>query len=45
MSAEAKIAELKRELKRLREDYDDDSDVSVQSKQWQQEMRRGMAGQ
>jgi len=44
-ACEAKIAELKRELNRLREDYDDDSDVAVQSKQWQQQMRRGMAGQ
>ena len=35
---------LKRELTRLREDYDDDSDVAVKSKQWQQEMRQGAVG-
>jgi arylsulfatase A-like enzyme len=34
-----KIAELKQELERLREQYDDDSDVAVKPKSWQIEMR------
>lgn len=33
------IAEMKQELERLRTHYDDDSDVSVQSKQWQDNLR------
>jgi arylsulfatase A-like enzyme len=33
------IAELKTELERLRDHYDDDSDVSVESDEWQHEMR------
>jgi arylsulfatase A-like enzyme len=33
------IAEMKSELERLREHYDDDSDVSVQSQEWQDELR------
>jgi arylsulfatase A-like enzyme len=33
------IADLKTELDRLRKHYDDDSDVSVQSKEWQTRMR------
>jgi len=33
------IAEMKTELTRLRKHYDDDSDVTVQSKQWQKNMR------
>ncbi|MFP6619430.1 MAG: sulfatase, partial [Pirellulaceae bacterium] len=37
------IAELKRELTRLRKHYEDDSDVAVKSKQWQAEMRGGSA--
>ena len=35
----AQVAQLKQELQRLREIYDDDSDVSVMPKAWQQEMR------
>lgn len=35
-----KIAELKQELDRLREHYDDDSDVSVKSAEWQAKMRK-----
>ena len=38
------IAELKRELTRLRTHYADDSDVAVKSKQWQAEMRGGAQG-
>jgi len=33
------IAEMKTELERLRKHYDDDSDVSVKPKQWQEKMR------
>jgi arylsulfatase A-like enzyme len=35
----AKVAELKAELTRLRELYDDDSDVQIKPKEWQVEMR------
>ena len=38
-SQTAKIAEIKKELTRLREYYDDDSDVSVKPKEWQQRLR------
>ena len=41
----AKISAAKRELDRLREHYDDDSDVAVKSKQWQQQMRQRTTGQ
>ncbi len=34
-----KVAELKTELERLRKEYDDDSDVRIESKEWQTEMR------
>jgi len=34
-----KVTELKAELERLRQQYADDSDVAVQSKEWQLEMR------
>jgi arylsulfatase A-like enzyme len=34
-----RVAELKQELSRLREAYDDDSDVAVKPQQWQREMR------
>jgi hypothetical protein len=33
------IAEMKTELDRLRKHYDDDSDVTVQPKEWQKKMR------
>jgi len=34
-----KIAEVKKELDRIREQYQDDSDVTEKPKQWQKEMR------
>jgi arylsulfatase A-like enzyme len=37
------IAEMKTELKRLRKHYDDDSDVAVQSQQWQDNLRKPVA--
>ena len=38
-----KIAEMKTELERLRKHYDDDSDVSVQSQEWQDKLRKPAA--
>ena len=35
----SKIAEVRKELERVREHYDDDSDVSEKPKEWQQRMR------
>jgi arylsulfatase A-like enzyme len=35
-----KIEQMKRELERLRKHYDDDSDVSVQSSEWQENLRK-----
>lgn len=35
----SQITEMKTELERLRDDYDDDSDVSVQSQEWQDNLR------
>ena len=37
---QSKIAEMKTELKRLRKMYDDDSDVSVMPKEWQDDLRK-----
>ncbi len=34
------IAEMKTELERLRTHYDDDSDVSVKSQEWQDNLRK-----
>ena len=36
----AQIAEMNTELERLRTLYNDDSDVSVQSQEWQDDMRK-----
>ena len=39
----SQITEMKVELERLRDLYDDDSDVAVKSQEWQDEMRGTVA--